>query len=70
VRDPENLVPELLRAGFQPSTVLPSDAQFTGYRYGSDELWVSNDTVDEATYVVRGGVVERWPRASDLLACA
>jgi hypothetical protein len=70
VRDPENVVRERLLGGFEPSTVLPSDAQFTGYRYGSDELWVSNGTVGEAIYLVRGGVVERWPRAAEILACA
>jgi hypothetical protein len=70
VRDPENVVPERLLGVFEPSTVLPSDAQFTGLRYGSDELWVSNGDVGEAVYLVRGGVVERWPRATELLTCA
>jgi hypothetical protein len=50
--------------------VLPSDAQFTGYRHVTDELWVSNGDVGDAVYLVRGGAVERWPRASELLAYA
>ena len=55
---------------FEPSVALPSDAAFTGYRYGFDELWISPTTADRAVYMVRGDVVEKWPRVTEFVACA
>jgi hypothetical protein len=55
---------------FGASVTLPADAAFTGYRYGSDELWISPATADRAVYLVRGNVVEQWPRVTEFVACA
>lgn len=70
VRDPDGTVDHLTLGGFEPSVLLPGDAAFTGYRYGDDQLWTSPGTVHEAVFYVRAGVVERWPRAPELLGCA
>jgi hypothetical protein len=70
VRDPGNAFADKTLATFLPSVTLPDDAIFTGYRYGMDELWVSPETIDSAVYIVRNGVVEQWPRARELFACA
>jgi hypothetical protein len=70
VRDPGNAFADKTLATFLPSVTLPEDAIFTGYRYGMDELWVSPKTIDTAVYIVRNGVVEQWPRARELFACA
>jgi hypothetical protein len=49
----------------------PNDAEYTGYHRGDWQLWRSPGDVDRAVYLVAGdGVVERWPRAEQLIACA
>jgi hypothetical protein len=70
VRDPDGHVVDLTLGTFESSVALPDNAVFTGYRYGDDQLWTSVDTAEEAVFYVRDGVVERWPRAPELLACA
>jgi hypothetical protein len=70
VRDPEGLFPELLLAEFDGDAELPRDARFTGYRRGDAELWLSPTEADRALFVVRGDVIERWPRTRDVLGCA
>ena len=70
VRDPKHLFDDEILAPFLPSTTLPSGAFDTGYRYGSDELWVDTATVDQVVYVVRDSIVEQWPRGRELFACA
>ncbi|HYH92141.1 MAG TPA: hypothetical protein VD763_03195 [Candidatus Saccharimonadales bacterium] len=70
LRDPEGIhAPALTRGRFAGDVALPEGAFHTGYRYGPDELWVDVDTVDREVYLVRGDVVERWSRASELLGC-
>jgi hypothetical protein len=71
VRDPGNEHSDKLLDKFIPSVDLPPDAEFTGYRNGTDELWTSPRTIDTVVYMVRPGkVVEQWPRARDLFGCA
>jgi hypothetical protein len=70
VRDPGNAFADKTLGKFLPSVTLPEDAVFTGYRYGTDELWVSPETIDTTVYLVRNDVVEQWPRARELFACA
>lgn len=70
IRDPDNRFSKLTMAEFEDDVALPSDAFDTGYRYGSDELWVSIKSVDRMVFVLRGDRVERWPRARELIACA
>jgi len=69
VRDPSNTFHDTTLAPFLPSVTMPVDAVFTGYVYGTDQLWVSPSDAD-AVFVVRGGAVELWPRARELIACA
>ncbi len=49
---------------------LPADATYSGYHQGESELWVSESDADEAVYVVRTNKVERWPRTTEVIACA
>ena len=70
LRDPLGLHVAESMAAYDADVSLPAAAFDTGYRYGSDELWVDRATVDREVYVVRGPVVERWPRAVELLGCA
>jgi hypothetical protein len=70
IRGPGNRFADQTVSSFESSVVPPADAVFTGYRYGSDELWISPTTVDRVIYMVRGGVVEQWPRALEFFACA
>jgi hypothetical protein len=69
VRDPNDAFSAQTIGRFAPSVSLPDDALFTGYRYGSDELWTSQSNPN-LVYVIRQGIVEQWPRARELLACA
>lgn len=68
VRDPANQFDTIGR--FAPSVEKPPDAVFSGYRYGSMELWTSRQAGPDAVFMARNGVWERWPRARDLFACA
>jgi hypothetical protein len=68
VRDPANQFDTIGR--FEPSVERPRDAVFSGYRYGSMELWTSIDVGADAVFMARDGVWERWPRARELFACA
>jgi hypothetical protein len=69
VRDPNHLVGDKTVGPFSPSTQLPPKAYFTGLTYDGLEVWAAND-LEAAVYVVRGGTVERWPRAREFIACA
>jgi hypothetical protein len=42
---------------------LPADAADTGWTNGNIDLWLSPGEQERAIYLVRGDVVERWPRA-------
>lgn len=68
VRDPDNQFATIGR--FEPSVDRPSDAVFSGYRYGSMELWTSGEAGEDVVFMGREGIWERWPRARELFACA
>jgi hypothetical protein len=70
VRDPDGLFADRTLAPFNASTLLPASAVDTGYRYGTDQLWMDEASVDGLVYLVRGGVVEQWPRGRDDIGCA
>ena len=70
LRDPQGLHAAVSMAVYAGDVALPDDAFDTGYRYGSDALWVAPTTADREVFIVRGDVVERWPRAVELLGCA
>ena len=68
VRDPKNQFATIGK--FIPSVEKPPDAVFSGYRYGSMELWTSSQAGFDVVFMARDGVWERWPRARELFACA
>lgn len=69
VRDPDGLFPAYTAAPFKPGTHLPTGATYAGYHLDDLELWVAHDAA-KAVYLVRGEVIERWPRATKPIACA
>ena len=70
LRDPNGVLAELSARGGFGRAALPTDARDTGYRHGAYHLWVSRSDADRFVYVVGPGGVERWPRATQLIACA
>jgi hypothetical protein len=68
VRDPANKFDTIGR--FEASSKKPSDAVFSGYSYGSMELWTSEAVGTDTVFMARDGVWERWPRAREEFACA
>jgi hypothetical protein len=69
LRDPNGVLGHLsARGGFGRGWV-PTDARDTGYRHGAYQLWVSSSDADRFVYVASPGGVERWPRATRLIAC-
>lgn len=71
VRDPDGVLgrPELMTA-FDATATLPDDAEPTGIRNGSVELWVAPSSLEQEVYMGRDGMFEAWPRATELIACA
>lgn len=67
MRDPdgEALANDWLTAPWDGTAALPPDAVATGWTNGNINLWTSAVEKDAAIYVVRGGTVERWPRAAE-----
>lgn len=65
MRDPdgEALANDWLTAPWDGRTAMPPDAVATGWTNGNIDLWTSASEQDAAVYVVRAGIVERWPRA-------
>ena len=70
VRDHAGRLADRLAGPFVPSVTLLDDAIFTGYRYGSNQLWISPSAADDMVFLVRGTVVERWPRVRMSITCA
>ncbi len=67
VRDPDTVVPGD-RPDFANRILTPPDAEDTGLRHGDQQLWLSASEPD-SIYVIRGGMVERWPRLTTTPAC-
>jgi hypothetical protein len=65
VRDPagEFLANGWLAEPYDGQVSLPSDAVDSGWTNGNIDLWLSPNELERAIYLVRGDVVERWPRA-------
>jgi hypothetical protein len=70
LRDPNEILSEYVVVPFHLSATLPTDARYSGYQRGEAELWVSKSAADEAVYIVRADKVERWPRTTEVIACA
>jgi hypothetical protein len=66
VRDPagEFLAQHWVRSPYDGDATLPADAADSGWTNGNVDLWISPSELDRAVYLVRGDVVERWPRAA------
>ena len=69
VRDPRGAVPRNLLDSFIRDATLPPDAEPTGYRYGSLEIFISPAEQDRAIYVVGPSGAERWPRSDPMTLC-
>lgn len=70
VRDPRNVLRGYhLLTSLDLHAPLPADARSTGLRYGGVEIYVSPQSLDQAVYVVGGGVTERWPRIDPIGLC-
>jgi hypothetical protein len=70
LRDPNGVLAALSARGGFGRAALPADARDTSYRHGAYHLWVSRLDADRFVYVVGPGGVERWPRATQVIACA
>jgi hypothetical protein len=70
VRDPQGVLdPALLRGSFDPDVKLSTVARATGYHSDSAGLWIDPTDIDRFVYLVRGKMVERWPRARRPIYC-
>lgn len=70
VRDPKGLDGIDSVAPLDLDATLPAAATYTGYHQHKKQLWVSDGEVEKAVYIVRGDKVERWPRTTEIIACA
>ncbi|MFI0508822.1 hypothetical protein ACH3Y9_02710 [Streptomyces sp. WSLK1-5] len=67
-RDPEGLLdPGTLTAAHDDSATLPTDAHDTGYRYGKQELWLTDS--QRTAYVRTPDGVAAWPLLAEQVAC-
>ena len=79
VRDPQGIfgmsfAATRIAGSFDGDATLPDDAADTGYHRGDWQLWIAPNSADRAVYLVNAdpaaqGVVERWARAVDVIAC-
>jgi hypothetical protein len=70
VRDPQGAYGAAYRDRLVLHATLPADANPTGYRLGSIELYLSPSDQDDAIYVVAQSGSERWPRVDPVGLCA
>jgi hypothetical protein len=54
-----------LRSAYDGDGALPAAASYTGWTNGNIELWIAPEQLDEAVFIVRGKIVERWARAAE-----
>lgn len=59
-----------LKSGLNIDTMLPDGATDTDYRNGNVELWLGPAGGDEAILLVFSDPTERWPRSTQIVACA
>lgn len=67
VRDPARKVAAVGR--LEASGQGPADGFFTGYQYGTIELWFSAAAGSDFVFLRRGEIWEKWPRTSEKVAC-
>lgn len=71
LRDPQGVLPD----GTTPTSLdtdaqVPESASPTAYEAGDVQLWLGEDGGQNAVYVVFPDHAERWPRATEVFACA
>jgi hypothetical protein len=54
---------------FDGSATLPANARDTGYHRNGWHLWVVDRAIDRAVWLVHDDTVERWPAATESIAC-
>lgn len=70
VRDPDGVLPGAqTRPAFRPGATLPADAKPTGYERDGTALWLADSDRASTAYLVKGDVIEAWPRADPILGC-
>jgi hypothetical protein len=55
---------------FDGSAALPANARDTGYHRNGWHLWVVDRAIEWAVWLVHDDRVERWPAATESIACA
>ncbi len=55
---------------FDGRATLPADARDTGYHREEWHLWVVDEAIDRAIWLVHDDTVERWPAATESIACS
>jgi hypothetical protein len=66
----DDLPIEYFAATFDADADLPSNARDTGFHRDGWHLWVVDDRIDRAVWLVRDEIVERWPAMTEQVACA
>lgn len=67
LRDPQHLLSVSTVQPYDDDAQLPADASDTGFRRGSDELWLADDGT--AAYLVTDRGVEAWPSTTGMVGC-
>jgi hypothetical protein len=58
-----------LATSFEPDAGLPPAARDTGFTRDGWHLWVDDSRIDTSVWLVNGSTVERWPAATEMVAC-
>jgi hypothetical protein len=66
----DEFAPSDFATTFDADAKLPARAYDTGYQREGWHLWVSDNRIKQAVWLVRGDVVERWPASKYEIACA
>lgn len=67
LRDPQHLLSGSTVRPYDGDAQLPADASDTGFRRGSDELWLADDGT--VAYLVTDSGVEAWPSTTGMVGC-
>jgi hypothetical protein len=69
IRDPMGFFQADLGSSLDLDATLPPDAEATGFRHGSWELWISPSQADQHVFLVGRDRIERWPRFPYAIVC-
>jgi hypothetical protein len=65
----ENMLPSDFATAFDADAPLPASAYDTGYHRKGWHLWVAEERMKRAVWLVHGDSVERWPAARTPIVC-